>query len=78
MSMWQQIREEKEIKLSDFAKTVGYSKQNISAFEKGKRPMPMNLQIEYLKLRGKESDLLIINYLKERIEEKCINVKSAE
>lgn len=73
MSMWQQIREEKEIKLSDFAKMVGYSKQNISAFEKGKRPMPMNLQIEYLKLRGKEVDLLIIEYLKERIEEKCIN-----
>ena len=47
MSMWQQIRENSKISLKDFANMVGYLKQNISSFEKGKRPMPIKLQIEF-------------------------------
>lgn len=71
-SMWKQIREDYGITMSKMGAKCNYSRQNIWNFEKGNRPMPINLQIEYLKLRNTEQDKIIIEYLKERIDE---NVK---
>ena len=69
-SMWKKIREEYGLSMQQFGAKYNYNRQNIWHFEKGDRPMPINLQIEYLKLRNSEQDKIIINYLEERINEK--------
>lgn len=72
MSIWKKIRTDKNIKISEFAKKVGYSVQSIWHFERGDRPMPIKLQIEYLKLRNSDKDKIIIDYLIERLEDKNV------
>lgn len=69
ISTWERIRVEKGISRKDFSKSVGCAVSSIWHFEKGDRPMPVRLQIEYLKLRNTEKDKIVIEYLKERMGE---------
>lgn len=69
MSLWYNIRKDRGITVAEFARKTGYDASNICHFEKGDKPMPMKLQIEYLKLRNTEEDKIIIKYLEERVKE---------
>lgn len=66
-SIWKKIREEKNISLKEFSLKTKCGVSSIWHFENGDRPMPLRLQIEYLKLRNTEQDKIIIEYLEERL-----------
>ena len=68
MSMWTKIRNNKNLTLDHLALILNYkginvSKQSLSKYESGKRKMPYNIMIEYLKMRGAKEDLIIIEFL---------------
>lgn len=68
MSTWTRIRNKKGMTLEDLArflknKGIETTKQSLSKYESGTRKMPYNIMAEYLKMRGEENDLIIINFL---------------
>lgn len=63
MSIWKQIRKEHNLTQKEVAEQLNMSHQAISLFESGKRKVPNKFIIYYLKLRGNEDDLKLIEMI---------------
>lgn len=64
-SMWKTIRKANRKTQVEVACDLGITKQAINKYENGVSPMPVRVQIYYLQMRNSKTDKIIIDYLKE-------------
>lgn len=74
MSMWENIRRKRKKRIIQIVKDTGVSRQIIYLFEKGKC-QNIKLMSYYLKLSGRQEDLILANILDEDYEEYYKNLK---